>query len=64
MFAIGLASIASSLSSTRMDVTSSIKDNFINTLPKEVLNKMGLETSYYPQFDNPWEFQRSYRRKR
>jgi len=65
MFAIGLASLASSLSSTRGDATPSIKEAFINMLPEVVINNIDLEQiNFANDYNDPWGYPRVYRRTR
>lgn len=65
MFAIALASLASSLSSTRIDATLSIKECFINKLPEEVINNIDLEKiNYGNEYGSPWKYPRVYKRHR
>ena len=65
MFANGLASLASSLSSTRGDATPSIKECFINKIPEEVINNIDLQQiDFGNDYNDPWEYPKSYRRTR
>lgn len=65
MLAIGLASLASSLSSTRIDATPSIKESFLNKLPDEVINNIDLEQiDFGNAYNDPWAYPRVYRRHR
>ena len=65
MFAIGLASLASTLGTPRTDVTPSIKESFINMLPEKVINNIDLEQiDFGNDYNDPWSYPRVYRRTR
>lgn len=65
MYAIGLATIASTLGTPRTDATPSIKECFINKLPEEVINNIDLEQiDFGNDYNDPLEYPRVYRRHR